>query len=197
MDLKELQAEIDNEELIDIMTHSKALLNGHFQLRSGLHSDCFFQAALLLQYPDLAKKTCRQMAKFFTNQQVDCVISPAVGGLIVGHELARALGVRAIFADKEDDQLILKRGFTIKPGEKVLVAEDVITRGGRVQQTIDLARSLGAEVVGVGVIVDRSGGMAKFDVPHYSLLQLKLETYEPETCPLCKQGIALDRPGSK
>ncbi|MDD2403414.1 MAG: orotate phosphoribosyltransferase [Victivallaceae bacterium] len=197
MNLKELQAELASEEIIDMMKQSKALLEGHFQLRSGLHSDRFFQAALLLQHPDLAEKTCRQLARFFNGCQIDCVISPAVGGLIVGHELGRALGVRAIFADKDNDKLVLKRGFSITPGEKVLVAEDVITRGGRVQQTIDLARSFGAEIVGVGVIVDRSGGQAKFDVPHYSLLQLELETYEPETCPLCKQGVALERPGSK
>jgi orotate phosphoribosyltransferase len=197
MNLKELQAELASEEIIDMMKQSKALLEGHFQLRSGLHSDRFFQAALLLQHPDLAEKTCRQLARFFNGCQIDCVISPAVGGLIVGHELGRAPGVRAIFADKDNDKLVLKRGFSITPGEKVLVAEDVITRGGRVQQTIDLARSFGAEIVGVGVIVDRSGGQAKFDVPHYSLLQLELETYEPETCPLCKQGVALERPGSK
>ncbi len=185
------------QEITRMMLDTKALLNGHFQLRSGLHSNQFFQAALLLQYPDRAEKACRALAAFFTGQKIDCVISPAVGGLIVGQELARALGVRAIFADKEEGQLILKRGFSIKPGEKVLVAEDVITRGGRVQQTIDLVREHGGDVVGVAVIVDRSGGQASFDVPHYSLLKLELDTYEPAECPLCKKGMQLDRPGSK
>ena len=180
-----------------MMIDAKALLNGHFQLRSGLHSNQFFQAALLLQYPDKAEKACRALAENFKGEKIDCVISPAVGGLIVGQELARALGVRAIFADKEDGELVLKRGFSIKPGEKVLVAEDVVTRGGRVQQTIDLVRSFGGDVVGVAVIVDRSGGQASFDVPHCSLLKLELATYEPDSCPLCRDGAPLDRPGSK
>lgn len=188
---------MDNAEIIKIFQDSKALLEGHFKLRSGLHSNRFFQAALLLQYPDLAEKVCRQLAEQFKDAGIQTVISPAVGGLIVGQEVARALGVRAIFADKENDNMILKRGFTLAPGEKVLVAEDVITRGGRVQQTIDLVRSLGAEVAGVGVLVDRSGGLAKFDVPHKSLIKLELETYEPETCPLCDAGIPIERPGSK
>lgn len=125
------------------------------------------------------------------------MISPAVGGLIVGQEVARALGVRAIFADKEDGRLVLKRGFAIKPGEKVLVAEDVVTKGGRVQQTVDLVRGMGGEVVGIAVIVDRSGGDAKFDVPFRSALKLSLPTYEPAECPLCKQNMPIDRPGSK
>ncbi len=188
---------MQNSEIIQMMIDSGALLNGHFQLRSGLHSNQFFQAALLLQYPDKAEKACRQLAEAFKGQKIDCVISPAVGGLIVGQELARALGVRAIFADKEDGNLVLKRGFSIRPGEKVVVAEDVVTRGGRVQQTIDLARGLGADIVGIGVIVDRSAGQASFDVPMHSLIQLDLATFEPDTCPLCKEGAQLDRPGSK
>ncbi|QSH42541.1 orotate phosphoribosyltransferase [Lentisphaerota bacterium ZTH] len=185
------------QELIKIFTDSKALLEGHFKLRSGLHSNRFFQAALLLQYPDIAEKVCAQLAEKFKDREIETVISPAVGGLIVGQEVARALGVRAIFADKEDGNLVLKRGFRIKPGEKVLVAEDVVTRGGRVQQTIDLVRSLGGEVVGVAVIVDRSAGKASFDVPHEALLKLELATYDPESCPICEAGKPIERPGSK
>ncbi len=185
------------EEIIDILKSANALLEGHFKLRSGLHSNRFFQAALLLQYPDKAEKVCAALAENFKNKGVETVISPAVGGLIVGQEVARALGVRAIFADKVNDELVLKRGFAIKPGEKVLVAEDVITRGGRVQQTVDLVRSLGGEVVGIAVIVDRSAGNAKFDIPHTSLIELELDTYEPDNCALCKAGLPLDTPGSK
>ena len=185
------------QQVIEICEKSGALLTGHFQLRSGRHSNRFFQAALLLQYPDKAEAVCRHLADAFAGVKIDSVISPAVGGLIVGQEVARALGCRAIFADKEDGQLILKRGFEIKPGEKVLVAEDVITQGGRVQQTIDLVRSFGGEVVGVAVVVDRSGGAAKFDVPTKSALKLTLPTYDPAECPLCRDGAALDRPGSK
>ena len=185
-------------EIVNVLKESGALLNGHFQLRSGLHSDHFFQAALLLQYPDKAEIVCRHIAEKFKDIQVDAVISPAVGGLIVGQEVARAIGCRAIFADKEDGELVLKRGFSIKPGEKILVAEDVVTKGGRVQQTIDLVRAKGGDVVGVGVIVDRSGGSASFDVPRFvSALKLTLPTFEPESCPLCAQKLPIDRPGSK
>ena len=176
-------------EIIEILENSGALLNGHFQLRSGLHSNRFFQAALLLQYPDKAEVVCRYLAGLFK----EC----AVGGLIVGQEVARALGIRAIFADKEDGELVLKRGFSIAPGEKILVAEDVVTKGGRVQQTVDLVRAKGGVVVGIAVIVDRSGGEAKFDVPFKSALKLSLPTYEPDKCPLCAQKLPIDRPGSK
>jgi len=185
-------------EIVNILKESGALLNGHFQLRSGLHSDHFFQAALLLQYPDKAEIVCRHLAEKFRDCEVSAVISPAVGGLIVGQEVARALGCKAIFADKEDGELVLKRGFTIKPGEKILVAEDVVTKGGRVQQTIDLVRAKGGDVVGVAVIVDRSGGDASFDVPKFeSALKLTLPTFDPADCPLCAKNLPIDRPGSK
>jgi len=186
------------QEIIAMCQEAGALLEGHFLLRSGLHSNRFFQAALLLQYPEIAEKVCTELAAKFSGQEIATVISPAVGGLIVGQEVARALKVRAIFADKDDDDnLILKRGFSLAPGEKVLVAEDVITRGGRVQQTIDLVREKGAEVTGVAVIVDRSQGQASFDVPTQSLLQLQLAVYEPDHCPLCADGSIAEKPGSK
>ena len=187
-----------NEKDVErICRESGALLTGHFQLRSGLHSNRFFQAALLLQYPDKAETVCRFLAEKFAGLSIESVISPAVGGLIVGQEVARALGCRAIFADKEDGQLLLKRGFSIRPGEKVLVAEDVVTKGGRVQQTIDLVRSKGGEVVGVAVVVDRSGGAATFDVPFFSALKLTLPAWDPAVCKLCAAGVPVDRPGSK
>jgi orotate phosphoribosyltransferase len=187
-----------NEEITQCFLDSGALLEGHFKLRSGLHSNRFFQAALLLQYPDVAQKLCTELAAKFADKGITAVISPAVGGLIVGHELAKALGVRAIFADKENDELILKRGFSIGKGEKVLVGEDVITRGGRVQQTVNLVKELGGEVAGIAVIVDRSMGNASFDIPHESLMKLELDTYDPEeSCPLCDKGMEITRPGSK
>ncbi len=185
------------QEIIKILEESGALLTGHFQLRSGLHSTRFFQAALLLQYPDKAEKVCRFLAGQFAGDKIDVVISPAVGGLIVGQEVARALGVRAIFADKEEGELVLKRGFAIQPGERVLVAEDVVTKGGRVQQTVDLVREKGGTVAGIAVIVDRSGGDARFDVPFKSALKLSLPTFDPAECPLCKDKQPIDRPGSK
>lgn len=186
-----------HDEIVSTFQRIGALLEGHFLLRSGLHSNRFFQAALLLQYPDIAESLCAEIAKEAKAYSPELVISPAVGGLIVGQEIARALKVRAIFADKENDMLVLKRGFSIKPGEKVLVAEDVVTKGGRVQQTIDLVRKLGGDPVAVGVIVDRSGGEAKFGLPLLSLIKLELATYQPDSCPLCKAKIPLVRPGSK
>ena len=188
---------MNKNDILKCFTDSGALLEGHFKLRSGLHSNRFFQAALLLQYPEVAERLCTQLASKFKDKGISAVISPAVGGLIVGHELAKALGVRAIFADKENDQLILKRGFSIAKDEKILVGEDVITRGGRVQQTIDLVRQLGGQVAGIAVIVDRSMGNVSFDIAHESLLKLELETYDPENCPLCADNIGLERPGSK
>lgn len=185
------------EEIIKTFEDTGALLTGHFQLRSGLHSNRFFQAALVLQYPEIATRICGELAKKVAELGATAVISPAVGGLIVGQDVARELKCRAVFADKENDNLILKRGFELKPGEKVVVAEDVVTRGGRVQQTIDLVRQLGAEPVAALAIVDRSGGNASFDIPFHSLLKLDLPTYEPTACPMCAAGEGIDRPGSK
>lgn len=187
----------NKEEILSIFSECGALLRGHFKLRSGLHSNQFFQAALLLQYPDIAEKLCAQLAEPFKKMEIDTVISPAVGGLIAGQETAKALGVRAVFADKVNDELILKRGFSLEPGEKVLIAEDVITRGGRVQQTFELVKKLKAEPVGIAVIVDRSMGKAEFEIPHHSLCELNLQTFKPENCELCRKGFPIDTPGSK
>ena len=188
---------MNKDDIMKRFKESGALLDGHFKLRSGLHSNRFFQAALLLQHPDVAGELCAELAAGFADQDIQAVISPAVGGLIVGHEVARALKTRAIFADKVDGELVLKRGFSIAKGERVLVAEDVITRGGRVQQTVDLVKELGGVVAGIAVIVDRSGGKASFEIPHTSLMKLELETYTPEDCPLCVANLPIEHPGSK
>ena len=184
-------------EVLAKLTDSGALLTGHFLLRSGLHSDKYFQAALVLQYTQTAEKLCAALAAKCADIPVDTVISPAVGGIVVGQEIARALGVRAIFAEKDGEGgLVLRRGFTIADGERILVAEDVITKGGRVAQTIDLVRAHGAQVGGAAVLVDRSGGGTSFDVPVHSLVKLDLTTYQPDDCPLCKAGIPVVKPGS-
>lgn len=186
-------------EIMESLRKAGALLTGHFQLRSKKHSDHFFQAALVFRDPQLGERLCATLAERMKNEGVEAetVISPAVGGLLVGQEIARALKTNAIFADKENDQLVLKRGFSIRKGEKIIVAEDVVTEGGRVQQTIDLVRSLGGDVVAVAVITDRSGGKASFGgIPFFSLIKLNLPTWLPEDCPLCKKGAAIDVPGS-
>ena len=185
-------------EILHHLRSTGALLHGHFLLRSGLHSDQYFQGALLLQHTLIASELCAVLAQPWQDSAIDLVLSPAIGGIIVGQELGRALKPRAVFAEKDDESgLILRRGFEIKPGERILIGEDVVTRGGRVQQAIDLARSYGGNVVGVATLIDRSAGQVDFGVPYRSLMQLNLPTYTPEECPMCQQGLPIDKPGSK
>ena len=184
-------------EILQIFRDTGALLDGHFLLRSGLHSRQYFQCALVLQHPRIAERLCKELALKLKNTGTQVVISPALGGLFVGHEVARALDVRHIFAEKNAaGKLELRRGFQVARGEKVLVVEDVVTKGGRVQETIDIVGSLGGNVVGVGTLVDRSGGKVGFGVPLESLLRLSIDTFDPATCPLCQAGTPVIKPGS-
>jgi orotate phosphoribosyltransferase len=187
-------------EILQILRDTGALLEGHFELRSGLHSGKFFQCANVLRYPRVAEKLCkalvdRMLAQLKDIGRIDGVIAPALGGIVVGHEIARALDVVSIFAEKKDDKLVLRR-FSIEKGQRYIVAEDVITRGGRVQETVDIVKSAGGEVVAILLLVDRSGGKAKFKYPTLSLLQMEPTTHEPDACPLCSEGLALIHPGS-
>ena len=188
------------EEMLKILADTGALLSGHFELRSGLHSDQYFQCAYLLRYPDIAGRLCRELAdrirrELGRKEVADTVIAPAMGGIIVGHELARALGTPSIFAEKQEGKLVLRR-FPIRQGERFVVAEDVVTRGGRVQETIDIVESRGGKVEAVALLIDRSGGKAKFPYPTFSLLQMEPVTWEPVACPLCKKGSPAVHPGS-
>ena len=188
----------DESGILEAFAQSGALLTGHFSLRSGLHSDRFFQCALALRYPDLAERLCRRLVERLrveVSPQVDAVIAPALGGLVVGHEVARAFGVVSIFAEKSDGVLAMRR-FAIEAGQHYVVAEDVITRGGRVQETIDLVRAGGGFVSAVAVLVDRSAGQARFDVPVVSLVKMAPTLWDPGDCPLCEAGIPLVHPGS-
>jgi orotate phosphoribosyltransferase len=192
---------MEQQEVLKAFRDTEALLSGHFELRSGLHSDQFFQCALLLQYPRIAEKLCaavvaKMRAQLGADFKVDAVISPALGGIPVGHEVGRAFGVRAIFAEKEQGKLVLRRAFQVKPGERFVVAEDVITRGGRVQEVVDIVTARGGVVAAIGVLVDRSGGTAKFSAPVISLVQMTPMTWQPSECPLCKQGGKAIHPGS-
>jgi orotate phosphoribosyltransferase len=191
---------MNETEMLRLFEETGALLNGHFELRSGLHSDRFFQCALLLQYPRIAAQVCAALAEKLKTvpgaTEIDSVIAPALGGLSVGHEVARTLGTRFIFAEKNEARMLALRRFKIRPGERFLVAEDVVTRGGRVQETIDIVRQHGGIVQAVGVLVDRSGGKAAFDVPMISLLRIEPVTWEPSVCPLCRQGTPVVHPGS-
>jgi orotate phosphoribosyltransferase len=186
-------------DILKMLEETGALLSGHFELRSGLHSNRFFQCANVLRYPRVAGRLCDELVKRMNAAlnvgAVDGVISPALGGILVGHEVARAMDVKCVFAEKLDNKLVMRR-FSLKPGERYVVAEDVITRGGRVQETIDIVRAAGADVAAVLVLVDRSAGQAKFDSPTFSLLQMAPEVWEPAVCPLCVQKTPFVHPGS-
>jgi len=186
-----------DQTVLQIFRETSALLEGHFLLRSGLHSQQYFQCALVLQYPRHAETLCRALAEKLKATGATTVISPAMGGLFIGHEVGRALGLRHIFAEKNAaGKLELRRNFKIAPGEKLLVVEDVITKGGRAQETIDIVRKNGGNVVSVGVLVDRSEGNVNFGAPVVSLLKLQIETFASASCPLCKAGQPVVKPGS-
>jgi len=185
------------DEIIKLFADTGVLKTGHFLLTSGRHSARYLQCAQLLQYPDAAEKACRELAKNFEDMGIKTVIGPALGGILVSYEVARALKARSVFAERENGEMALRRGFCIEPGERVLVVEDVVTTGGSVKEVISLAKSRGAEVVAVGALVDRSGGKVDFGVPARYLLNFEVESYLPEECPLCKQGIPAIKPGSR
>ncbi len=188
---------ISKKEMLQIFSETGALLSGHFQLTSGLHSPQYFQCALVLQYPEQTTRLCGELAGSFSDQGVDVVIAPAIGGIVVAQEVGRILGKRSIFAEREGQIMSLRRGFSIRQGERVLVTEDVITTGGSVLEVIDLVRQNGGEVVGLGVIVDRSGGKFQPAVPLTSLLKMDVVVYQPDECPLCKDGVPVVKPGSR
>jgi orotate phosphoribosyltransferase len=185
------------DEVLQVFRDSGALLEGHFVLRSGLHSRQFFQCALALQQMPTVEKLGAALANKARDLRPVTVIAPAIGGLVIGQEVARQLRVRFIFAEKEEGKLILRRGFKIDRGEKILIVEDVITKGGRVQETLDIAHAHGGYVVGVAAIVDRSNGTVKFGAPFISLLSLKVEAFEADKLPSDLIGIPVVKPGSK
>lgn len=186
------------KEIIQVFKKEKALLEGHFLLSSGLHSPNYMQCALVLQKPWVAEKLCKELGKKLSKYKASVVVGPALGGMIVSYELGRALKTRSIFAERQDQVFSLRRGFSVKKGEKVIAVEDVITTGKSVHEVIELLENEGAEVVAVASIVDRSGGQAIFTQDFVSLLPMNIKTYKPEDCPLCRAGkIPLTKPGSR
>ena len=184
------------DELLDLYRRSGALLEGHFRLTSGLHSPGYLQCALVLQHPQHAEALGRAIAERTRALRPTVVLSPALGGVVIGHEAARALGVRAIFAERQDGALMLRRGFVVSENDRVLVVEDVVTTGGSTRETIQVARVAGGRVIGAASIVNRGTG-AQLDVPYVGLLEIALPTYEPDKCPLCAQGLPVVKPGSR
>jgi orotate phosphoribosyltransferase len=185
------------DELLDLYRRSGALLEGHFRLTSGLHSPGYLQCALVLQHPQHAEALGRAIAERTRGLRPTVVLSPALGGVVIGQEVGRALGVRAIFVERQDGELTLRRGFMIAETDRVLVVEDVVTTGGSTRETMQVARAAGAQVVGAACIVNRGGGGVNLGVPWVSLFDIDLATYEPDKCPLCAQGLPVVKPGSR
>jgi len=189
---------LNNEDVIKIFKRTEALLEGHFLLTSGRHSNQYFQCAKVLQYPEYTSQICALIANHFKDHEIDTVIAPAMGGMIVGYEVARQLNKRSIFTERENKEMTLRRGFSLSKGEKVLVCEDVVTTGGSVFEVIEIVKKFGAEIVGVGSIVDRSNGIVDFGYEFFPSLRLNAVSYSPEDCAICKEGkLELVKPGSR
>ena len=190
---------IKTEEVMKKFEQAGAIQKGHFKLTSGVHSDTYIQCAQIMQHPEFMHNLCSELGKKFRGDDIDVIVGPAIGGIIMAHVMARVLGpwVRAIFTERENEKMTLRRSFEIKEGEKVLVVEDVTTTGSSVREVIDIVNSRKGKVVGVGVLIDRSGGKVNFGVKTEKLLTIDIKTYLPEECPLCKKGIPAVKPGSR
>ncbi|MDR2811779.1 MAG: orotate phosphoribosyltransferase [Endomicrobium sp.] len=187
------------EDIRQLFKRNNALLKGHFKLSSGLHSDTYFQSALILQYPKEAERLGEELAKTIkeNNIKVDVVVSPAIGGIVIGQEIGRALSVRVIFTERVDGKVLLRRGFSVSANEKVLVVEDVITTGLSSREVIRMLKANGSQVVAVVSLVDRSAGKVDFGVSRFSLLSLEVKIYKEKDCPMCKEGSIAVKPGSR
>ncbi len=190
-------ASLPKDELLQIFRETGALLEGHFILTSGRHSPQYFQCAKVLQYPKYLHLLAGEIAKHYEYADVELVVSPAVGGIVVGTEVGRMLGVRTIFSERENGAMTLRRGFEVRKGERVLVVEDVVTTGGSVEEVIGIARNAGALVTGAGAIVDRSNGQVRLDAKMFAVLAMDVVSYPADSCPLCAKGVPAEKPGSR
>ena len=190
---------IKTEEVMKKFEQAGAIQKGHFKLTSGVHSDTYIQCAQVMQHPDFMHNLCSELGKKFRGDDIDVIVGPAIGGIIMAHVMARVLGpwVRAIFTERENGKMTLRRSFKINQGEKVLVVEDVTTTGSSVREVMNIVKSRQGKVVGVGVLIDRSGGKVDFGIKTEKLLTVDIKTYIPEECPLCKKGIPVAKPGSR
>ena len=188
---------MESPDVLGLFRMSGALLEGHFRLSSGLHSNRYLQSALVLQFPEHAAALGRAIAERTAHLQPTVVLSPALGGIVIGHETARALGVRAIFAERQDGTLTLRRGFRLASSDRVLIVEDVITTGGSTLETAAVARGSDAHVLGAASIIDRGSDPARLQMPLYALVQLVVPAYEAESCPLCAEAVPVTKPGSR
>lgn len=192
------EAELTDDQILELFKQCSALKEGHFLLTSGRHSNRYLQCALVLQYPAVAARLCAHLIKKIPDYQaIEVVIGPAMGGVTLAYEMAGQLNAIALFAEREDNVMTLRRGFKIEKGTKVLVVEDVITTGGSVKETVQVVEAQGGQVVGVASLVDRSNGKVELGYPLYSALSMKVVSYLPEECPICKEGLPLVKPGSR
>ena len=188
---------LTKDQILQLFKDTGALLEGHFILTSGLHSATYFQCAKVFQYPRHGTMLCADIAEHFKDDDIDVVVSPAIGGIVFGQEIARLLDVRSIFAERVEGKMALRRGFTIEEGETVLVAEDVTTTGGSVKEVIDLVRANEGKLLAATALVDRSSGSVQFGVPYFSLFQMDVQNYDPAECPMCASGSRAIKPGSR
>jgi orotate phosphoribosyltransferase len=184
-------------EVLELFRQSGALLEGHFRLSSGLHSDRYLQSALVLQHPDFAEQLGRALGARLAHLDPTVVLSPALGGIVIGQEVGRAMQIRAIFAERQDGKLALRRGFSLDASDRVVVIEDVITTGLSTRETCDAAEAAGARVLGAGSIIDRGSDPARLNIPLQSLVRMEVPAYQPDSCPLCAKGIPVVKPGSR
>jgi len=185
------------EERLELFKKSGAFLEGHFLLSSGLHSPQYVEKFRVLEYPEYTEKLCLDIAEVFKNDKIELVIGPMTGGIILAHEVAKALKVRSMFTERVDNVMSLRRGFNFKKDTRILLVEDIVTTGGSIFEVIELIKSLEGDIAGVGYLVDRSGGKVNFGVKQYPLVSLDIVTYSQENCPLCKTNVKLVKPGSK
>ncbi len=184
------------QEVRQLFLETNAIMEGHFLLTSGLHSPIYVEKFNVLQHPAYTERLCRALAGEFADEAVDTVVGPMTGGILLAHEVGKALGTRAIFTERENGRMTFRRGFTLSPEERVLIVEDIVTTGGSVEEVIEAVRAFGGVPVGVGMLVDRSGGTVNFGtVPHKALLHLTVETFSPDDCPLCKEGKLMTKRG--
>jgi orotate phosphoribosyltransferase len=185
------------KEIFEIFEKAGALLKGHFLLSSGLHSDLYFEKFQVLQYPEHVELLCKKLASLFKDDKIKVVVGPTTGGVIIAYEVAKNLKTRSIFAESEGDGRVFKRGFSLKKGERVLIVDDILTTGKSLNEVIDLVKQYEGEIIGMGVLLDRSGGKVKFGYPLKALATTEVKNYSPDQCPLCKKGEPLVKPGSR
>ncbi|MGL6016656.1 MAG: orotate phosphoribosyltransferase [Selenomonadaceae bacterium] len=184
------------DQVKELFLKTNAIMEGHFLLTSGLHSPMYVEKFNVLQHPKYTEQLCQALAEKFANQNIETVVGPVTGGILLAHEVGKALGTRAIFTERENGKMAFRRGFKLAPGERVLIVEDIVTTGGSVKEVIDVVLESGAIPVGVGLLVDRSGGKIDFGtVPYQALLHLDVTTYAPETCPLCQNNVPMTKRG--